>query len=124
MARPGNKRRDTKDLLKVDQLVQTTTPVTSPTTSLTFNFPNFGAQIANATAAPSVPRSNHSMVWDSQDDLLFVFGGIDEQGNLLNDLWSYNLATQTWKRLNASTGTVGLCNSGNVPAPHSACQPR
>ncbi len=50
-------------------------------------------------------RSNHSMIWDSQDDLLFVFGGIDGQGNLLNDLWTYNPETQTWKELNATTGT-------------------
>src|SRR6266704_5747213 len=88
-------------LLKVDQLVLTTTPVVTPTTSPTFNFPNFSAQIANATTAPSVLRSDHNMVWDSQDDLLFVYGGIDDQGNLLNDLWSYNPATQTWKELNA-----------------------
>src|SRR6266704_986491 len=104
-------------LLKVDQLVLTTTPVVTPTTSPTFNFPNFSAQIANATTAPSVLRSDHSIVWDSQDDLLLVFGGIDDQGNLLNDLWSYNPATQTWKELNASTGTVGSCHNGNVPAP-------
>ncbi len=104
-------------LLKVDQLVLTATPVVTPTTSPTFNFPNFSAQIANATTAPSVLRSDHNMVWDSQDDILFVFGGIDDQGNLLNDLWSYNPATQSWRELNASTGTVGSCHGSNVPAP-------
>jgi len=104
-------------LLKVDQSVQTVTPVVTPTTSTAFNFPNFAAQIANSTNVPSALRSNHSLVWDSQDDLLFVFGGIDGQGNLLNDLWSYNPAAQTWKELNAPTGTVGLCNNSNIPAP-------
>ena len=104
-------------LLKVDQSVQTVTPVVTPTTSTAFNFPNFAAQIANSTSAPSALRSNHSMVWDSQDDLLFVFGGIDGQGNFLNDLWTYNPATQIWKELNAPTSTVGLCNNSNIPAP-------
>ncbi len=104
-------------LLKVDQSVQTVTPVVTPTTSTAFNFPNFTAQIANSTNAPSALRSNYSMVWDSQADLLFVFGGIDGQGNLLNDLWSYNPTAQTWKELNAPTGTVGLCHNTNIPAP-------
>ncbi len=103
-------------LLKVNQLVLTATPVVTPTTSPTFNFPNFSAQIANATTAPSVLRSNQSMIWDSQDDILYVFGGLDDQGNLLNDLWSYNPATQTWKELNASTGAVGSCHGSNIPA--------
>ncbi|MGZ3623760.1 MAG: Kelch repeat-containing protein [Ktedonobacteraceae bacterium] len=103
-------------LLKVDQLVLTATPVVTPTTSHTFNFPNFSAQVANSTTAPSMLRSDHSMIWDSQDDLLFVFGGIDDQGNLLNDLWSYNPATQTWKELNASTDTAGSCHDSTVPA--------
>jgi serine/threonine protein kinase len=102
-------------LLKVDQSVQTVTPVVTP--SPAFNFPNFTAQVANTTNTPSALRSDHSMVWDSQDNLLFVFGGIDNQGNLLNDLWSFNPTTQTWKDLNASTGTVGLCNNSNIPAP-------
>jgi hypothetical protein len=52
----------------------------------TFNFPNFTAQSISSTNAPATLRSNHSMVWDSQDNLLFVFGGVDDQGNLLTPL--------------------------------------
>ncbi len=105
-------------LLKVDQSGQMMTPVVTPTIpQQTFNFPNFTAQSAISTSAPATPRSDHSMVWDSQDDLLFVFGGIDNQGNLLNDLWSYSPTTQTWKELNASTGTAGICQNSNIPAP-------
>ncbi len=102
-------------LLKVDQSGQTVTPVITPTIpQQTFNFT---AQSVNSTGAPATLRSNHSMVWDSQDNLLFVFGGIDDQGNLLNDLWSFSPATQTWKEANASTATTGLCNNSKIPAP-------
>jgi hypothetical protein len=105
-------------LLKVDLSGQTVTPVVTPTIpQQSFTFPNFTAQAASSTGAPVTLRSNHSMVWDSRDDLLFVFGGIDDQGNLLNDLWSYSPATQTWKELNASTPTTGVCRSSNMPAP-------
>jgi serine/threonine protein kinase len=105
-------------LLKVDQSGQTITPVVTPTVpQQTFNFPNFTAQSVSSTGAPALLRSGHSMAWDSQNNLLFVFGGIDNQGNLLNDLWTYSPATQTWKELNAPTGTVGVCRSSNIPAP-------
>src|SRR6266566_3016156 len=101
-------------LLKVDQLVLTATPVVTPTTSPTFNFPNFSAQIANATTAPSVLRSDHSIVWDSQDDLLLVFGGTDDQGNLLNDLWSYSPGAGTWTPISCSGSPPGLRSSNAV----------
>jgi serine/threonine protein kinase len=105
-------------LLKVDQSGQTVTPVLTPTlTQQPFNFPNFAAQSVSSANAPTTLRSNHSMVWDSQDNQLFVFGGIDDQGNLLNDLWSFSPATQTWRELNASTASTALCHTSNVPAP-------
>ncbi len=105
-------------LLKVDLSGQTVTPVVTATIpQQSFTFPNFTAQSGSSTSAPATLRSNHSMVWDSQDDLLFVFGGVDDQGNLLNDLWSYSPATQTWKELNASTATTGVCHNSNIPAP-------
>jgi serine/threonine protein kinase len=105
-------------LLKVDLSGQTVTPVvTSTIPQQSFTFPNFTAQSVSSTSAPVTLRSNHSMVWDAQDDLLFVFGGVDDQGNLLNDLWSYNPATQSWKELNAPTATTGACHNSNIPAP-------
>ncbi len=105
-------------LLKVDLSGQTVTPVvTSTIPQQSFTFPNYTAQAASSTSAPATLRSNHSMVWDAQDDLLFVFGGIDNQGNLLNDLWSYSPATQTWKELNAPTAAAGVCRNNTIPAP-------
>src|SRR6266487_4609894 len=105
-------------LLKVDQSGQTVTPVITPTLpQQTFNFPNFTAQSVSSTNAPTTLRSNHRVVWDSQDNLLFVFGGVDDQGNLLNDLWSFSPTTQIWKEAIASTATTGLCQNSNIPAP-------
>jgi Galactose oxidase, central domain/Viral BACON domain len=105
-------------LLKVDQSGLTMTPVVTPSASpQAFNFPNFTVQSAISTGAPAKLRSDHSMVWDLQDDLLFVFGGIDDQSILLNDLWSYSPATQTWKELNAPTASLGICRNGNMPVP-------
>jgi serine/threonine protein kinase len=105
-------------LLKVEQPGQTATPLVTPTpTPQTFNFPAFSAQAATPNGAPSTMRSDYSMVWDSQDDLVFVFGGIDGQGNLLNDAWSYNPITNAWKELNASNSSVGDCNGAHLPAP-------
>ncbi len=104
--------------LEVEQSGQTVTPAVTPTTTPpTFNFPNLAAQSVTSTGAPTTLRSGHSMVWDSQDDLVFVFGGIDDQGNLLNDLWSYSPATATWKELNASNSSVGACQGSNMPTP-------
>jgi serine/threonine protein kinase len=97
-------------------------PTPSPTTQ-TFQFPTYSAQPATATNAPSTQRSGHSMVWDDHDNQLLVFGGVDNSGNVLNDLWSYNTATGAWNQLNASTsdpnviGANGTC--GTQPAPRS-----
>ena len=43
------------------------------------------------------PRSGHSMIYDSQQDLLIVFGGKGNDGVLLNDLWSWD--GEVWKLL-------------------------
>jgi N-acetylneuraminic acid mutarotase len=58
------------------------------------------------------------MIWDPQDDQLLVFGGIDPQGNLLNDLWSYSPASNRWTNLTPSNPTSSASDcSGNSPAP-------
>lgn len=78
----------------------------------------FSAQPVTAPDAPGQTRSNHSMVWDTQDDQLLIFGGIDDQGNLLNDLWSYTPASNQWTRLTPpdSATTASDCGGGS-PAP-------
>lgn len=78
---------------------------------------SFGAQAAVSSNAPAALRSAHSMVWDSQDNLLLVFGGVDVQGNLLNDLWSYNPTSGAWTNLSPQTPGATACNGGSVPPP-------
>ncbi|WP_298897253.1 kelch repeat-containing protein [uncultured Psychroserpens sp.] len=46
------------------------------------------------------PRSGHSMIYDSANNRLLVFGGKNENGTILNDLWSWN--GDNWKKLNES----------------------
>ena len=97
------------------------TPVTPTPTSTAppppqFNFPNFNAQAPTSTGAPATLRSGHSMVWDDHDNLALVFGGIDNAGNLLNDLWSYSPETGQWRQLSAG-GATGSCSKGGSPAP-------
>ncbi|HEV2474376.1 MAG TPA: protein kinase, partial [Chthonomonadales bacterium] len=82
---------DFRFTLEVRPSAQQGTPSVTVTTTATPTFPSvvLSALAPPSSNAPSTLRSRHSMVWDSQDDLFFVFGGIDSQGNFLNDLWSY-----------------------------------
>ncbi|MGB8346993.1 MAG: protein kinase, partial [Ktedonobacteraceae bacterium] len=97
------------------------TPKITPTTQISpsptapaFHFPSFTAQPAPTNNAPATLRSGHSMVWDDQDNLLLVFGGIDNTGTLLNDLWAYSPTSGDWSELSPPTVTSGC---GSVPAP-------
>ena len=102
--------------LQVHQTIPVTPTVTQP--GLATSPLSFTAQPVQAPGAPGVARSNHSMIWDSQDDQLLVFGGIDPQGNLLNDLWSYSPASNRWTNLTPSNPTSSASDcSGNSPAP-------
>lgn len=91
-----------------------TLPPTSPTAqpaSLSFT-----AQPVQASGAPGVQRSNHSMVWDTQDNQLLIFGGSDEQGDLLNDLWAFSPAHKQWTNLTPANADASAC-TGSSPAP-------
>jgi serine/threonine protein kinase/N-acetylneuraminic acid mutarotase len=103
--------------LHVNQSIPVTPTVVppGPTTSPPLSFT---AQPITAPGAPGLQRSNHSMVWDIQDDQLLVFGGIDNQGKLLNDLWSYNPGSNAWSNLTPSIATATTANcAGSSPAP-------
>lgn len=90
----------------------------SPTpTAPVYQFPSYKAQ---ATASPSAlagKRSGHSMVWDARDDLLLVFGGINNQGAVLNDLWAYSPSSGSWTQLSASQTVSNGNTCGTAPAP-------
>ncbi|MGI9058955.1 MAG: Kelch repeat-containing protein [Ktedonobacteraceae bacterium] len=90
----------------------------SPTpTAPAYQFPSYNAQ---ATASPNAlagKRSGHSMVWDARDDLLLVFGGINNQGAVLNDLWAYSPSIGSWTQLSAAQTVPNGNTCGTVPAP-------
>jgi serine/threonine protein kinase len=100
-------------------LSPTSTPVTSVTPTATpqvFQFPTFSALAAPSSGGPATQRSHHTMVSDGHGNL-FVFGGIDNTGNLLNDLWKYNTATGSWTELSPPTTLSASGNCGTIPAP-------
>lgn len=49
-------------------------------------------------------RWGHSAVYDSDGDRMFVYGGIDDNGHVLDDLWEYRFQDGAWRRLSATEG--------------------
>lgn len=70
------------------------------------------AQTGTVTAKKIVPqnvsppvRTNHSMVYDAQQDRLIVFGGLGNSG-FLNDIWAFSLKDRTWANLTPKDSSV------------------
>jgi N-acetylneuraminic acid mutarotase len=53
------------------------------------------------TGAGPVARAFHSAVWDPRGHQMLVYGGANERGTSLEDLWSFRPATGTWTQLAA-----------------------
>lgn len=88
------------------------TPAATPSSPLTF--------AVQQLASLNQGRSEHSTVWDTRDNTLLLFGGVDGQGTLLNDLWSYNPSSGQWTQLTQPVAlTTNYCSSGN-PAPRAS----
>ncbi|HVU66669.1 MAG TPA: kelch repeat-containing protein, partial [Ktedonobacteraceae bacterium] len=98
---------------QVAQTVPTVPAVVTPTAPAALAF---SAQPVDGSGAPGGPRFNHSMVWDTQDGQLLVFGGSNGKGDLLNDLWSFNPANNSWTNLTPLSSSPADC-SGSSPAP-------
>lgn len=94
-----------------------TTDVT-PTTTPVALLPEYSPKQIIVAGAPTTLRSGHMMVWDDHDNELLIFGGMDDKGNLLNDLWSYDPTQGSWKMLNDVT-SVSQNTCGSVPAPRT-----
>jgi N-acetylneuraminic acid mutarotase len=59
---------------------------------------NAWSQFIQSTMRPTA-RSFHTAVWDTLGGRMLIFGGQDSSGRPLNDLWSYELSSNTWARL-------------------------
>ena len=101
--------------LEVQQTIPTVTP-TALSTQVTYTFPTFSARALAGAGAPTTLRSQHSMTWDAQDDLLFVFGGIDDQGKILDDLWEYNPAQNQWTQISQASPPGASCADSTWPS--------
>jgi hypothetical protein len=62
-------------------------------------------QAAPGSASPSA-RSGHGMVFDNARQKVIVFGGVDVAGNFLNDMWQWDLASQSWSPVVPATNDV------------------
>ena len=105
--------------LHVSQSPTTLTPIAQVTPTATppaFVFRTYSAKAAPSAGGPAALRSGHSMVGDGQGNLL-VFGGIDNNGSLLNDLWKYNTVTGVWTELSTPSAPPASGGCGTAPAP-------
>ncbi len=49
-----------------------------------------GGRWQNLTSTPMSPRVFQTLVWDTTDSRLYVFGGLDASGTQLSDFWLYS----------------------------------
>src|SRR5207245_991253 len=49
-------------------------------------------------AAPT-PRRGAAMAYDEEEGVILMFGGVDANISFLNDLWAYNVPTNTWTNI-------------------------
>jgi hypothetical protein len=71
---------------------------------------------------PAAPSARWGAVtWTDASGTLWLFGGQDGGTNFLNDLWSYNISTNTWTNIagganqNGVYGTQGTASASNLP---------
>ncbi len=86
---------------------------TTPTPN-TPQVPSYAALPLASNTQPTTLRAGHSMAWDENDGLLYMFGGIDDDNDLQNDLWSYNPTTNVWKQL-SSVSAIAAGNCASIP---------
>lgn len=56
------------------------------------------------TGTPPPARGGHLMIHDPVRDRMLVFGGIQDDNGLLNDVWALNLAGPSWSKINPQGG--------------------
>ncbi|MFX0066418.1 MAG: Kelch repeat-containing protein [Candidatus Hermodarchaeota archaeon] len=56
-------------------------------------------------SSPSI-RKSHSMIYDSVNQKIILFGGYGAADRLLNDTWAYDYTSNTWTELNPPTSPI------------------
>lgn len=79
----------------------TTTTQPGPATTTTLAGDKTWVDLKPTGSSPSA-RNNHAMAYDSAADALIMFGGVRDGMGALSDTWKYDLAANTWTRLEPS----------------------
>lgn len=67
---------------------------------------NRSATLHNTTTIPPARSQHCALVYEYK---YYVYGGIDENGRLLSDLWEFNTIFKTWSHLSTSTRMLSKC---------------
>ncbi|MHA2249688.1 MAG: Kelch repeat-containing protein [Candidatus Kariarchaeaceae archaeon] len=54
-------------------------------------------------------RSDHSMIYDTTNQIMIMFGGITDRGISLNDLWVYNYNNNMWTEMHPTSKPNPRC---------------
>jgi N-acetylneuraminic acid mutarotase len=60
------------------------------------------------------PRTGHSSCQSQDGSKFYIFGGKNEKGEYLNDLWEFDLRTLFWKKLNPTNNPLNRINQVQV----------
>lgn len=60
----------------------------------------------NVAGASPAPRNDHRMVYDLFNSKIVMFGGQDQAGNFLNDIWEFDTVASTWTNVTPTTGPL------------------
>lgn len=52
--------------------------------------------------APPLARSNAESIYDNSTGCLYLFGGLSNNEEYLNDIWSFDFINLNWKKINPS----------------------
>jgi len=59
-------------------------------------------------------RAYHTALTDSSNTFVYLFSGVDSNGNLLEDMWSYSIYTNSWSTVVANNGNSPAARKGHV----------
>jgi hypothetical protein len=86
------------------------------------SYNDYWAMIAPAMASPVPAGRWGAVTWtDPATGNLWLFGGQDQFTEFLNDIWFYNISSQTWTQVAGGAnepgvyGTKGVAAAGNLP---------
>ncbi len=65
------------------------------------------ATVATTCGSAPAPRMNAAMVWDTVDQQVLLYGGMDTGGHYFGDLWAFSPSGKAWTLLKCGSGGPG-----------------